>query len=606
MGNSAVSAEPKVESSLMKNLAFACFASLLLTSGCTFFQDDMGFFKEGPGLTLASARDLEAHVQYLASDRLEGRRAGTKGANDAARYLAEQMELAGLEPAGENGGWFQEFEIQMPPQPGACSLIVNQKEWRNVGTVQASASTLSMGRLVSVKYGLVLPSHGMNDYQDADVEGGIVLIRRYTMFGPKADPAMAALGNLRKKIRNAQEAGAVGVILGTHPDDVVLGGDAILDFTDVPGQMGIPVLTVSPELFLELENQCKEGQRQEAVVSATVLKSTAKTLNVLGKIPGKSEEILVVGAHYDHLGWGGEGSLAPGVHAIHHGADDNASGTAVVLELAEKRASSFVQPADTVLYALWGAEEEGLLGSQAWVNAPTVSLEKITANINMDMVGRLQRGGITVGSHGTADAFAPALVEANSFLTEVLSFEPTAEDLPGGGGSDHMSFHALNIPAIFFFSGLHSDYHKPSDEAEKLDYPRMAALVDKVALFVDVLMAAPADSFKYRKPQGKSSEDAREVRAAKVWFGSIPDYGASPPDGGMQIAGTSPGGPAEKAGLLKGDIIEKVGSIKVGDIYDFMDALADFQNGQTVDVLVLRAGISHTFPLTFFPRTTGD
>ena len=585
----------------MKHFAFACVAFLLLTSGCA-----CPACLEISSTTWSSEAGIESHVQYLASDRLEGRRAGTAKADEAAQYLAKQMELSGLEPAGDGGSWFQEFEIQMPPQPGDCSLIVNQKEWQAVGTVQASATAVCTGPLVAVEYGLVIPSHGMDDYQDADVEGSIVLVRRYTMFGPKADPAMAALGNLRKKIRNAQKAGAVGVVIGTHPDDVALGGDELLDFTDVPGRMGIPVLTVPSALFLELENKCKDGQPQEAVVSATVLKSTAKTLNVLGKISGKSDEVLVVGAHYDHLGWGGDGSLAPGVHAVHNGADDNASGTAVVLEMAAKRVSSRIQPEDTVLYALWGAEEEGLLGSQAWVDAPTVSLESITANINMDMVGRLQSGGVTVGSHVTASAFGPALDACSTLFEEELSFQPVAQDLPGGGGSDHMSFHAVNIPAIFFFSGLHSDYHKPSDDVEKLDYSRMAVLVQKVSFFADLLMEAPAESFEYQRPQEKSGEEEREVRVAKVWFGSIPDYGASPEDGGMQIAGTSPGGPAEKAGLLKGDIIKKVGSVDVGDIYDFMDALADFQNGQTIKVVVLRAETLHTLSLTFFPRTTGD
>ncbi len=558
------------------------------------------------------AGELQGHVAYLADDRLEGRRAGTGMDLEAAEYLAARLAAAGVQPAGERGSYFQEFEVDLEPSAGDCSLRWSGGDWSDVGTVKASSSASVRGQLVSAGYGLVIESHDTNDYEEYQVAGKIALVRRYTMFGPNADPAFASLGNLRTKIKGAAAAGAVAVVLGTHPEDVDKGGEAVIDFEDVPGTMPIPVVTVSPERFAQLEQACGgDGGvlAGEVELSATVKTGKAITRNVLGLIPGATDEVVVIGAHYDHLGWGGQGSLAPGVHAIHNGADDNASGTAVTLELAERFALDGEKRDRGVLVALWGAEEIGLLGSLHWVDQPTVPLDRVACNINLDMVGRLESGGITVGSHATAAAFGPGLDRADGWLQRngvELSLNRTGSESPGGGGSDHMSFHGVQIPALFFFSGLHSDYHKPSDDPEKLDYERMAGLAGAIAAMTDELANTDRGSLAWVKPVADPNAEQRTVTAARVWFGSIPDYAASPEDGGMQIAGTSPGGPAEKAGLKKGDIIKKVGDFEVVDIYDFMDSLGSFSNGDTVDVLILREGEPMTVKLTFFPRTTGD
>jgi aminopeptidase YwaD len=348
-------------------------------------------------------------------------------------------------------------------------------------------------------------------------------------------------------------------------------------------------------------------------VKADIQKQTKRARNVLALSPGTSGEMITIGAHFDHLGWGGEGSLAPGVHAIHNGADDNASGTAMVLELAEMWGANRGGPLPRergVLFCFWSAEERGLLGSDYWVENPTIPLERVLANINLDMVGRVGESKITVGSASTGDCFAPALEAMQTYYaTSEIDFKLNimSGSLPGGGGSDHMSFHKKSIPAIFFFSGLHSDYHKPSDDAEKLAYREMAILANGLAEFIGELQLVDG-GFEYHKPQAAVDEngEVRHVARANVWFGSIPDYGAEPLDGGMQLSGTSPGSPAEKAGLQGGDILKHVGDIAIFDIYDFMDGLAVFADGDTVTVKYLRDDELQTTELTFFPRPAGN
>ncbi len=552
--------------------------------------------------------EIFKHTNWLADDSLEGRRAGTPMADKAASYLAAELMLDGLEPAGEGGGWYQAFPIALASRAGSCSLSIDGQTLEGIGTLALSAEGEVSAPLASAEYGVVLESYNIDHFADVETEGKIVLLRRYTEWGPNADSTLTRLGAIRSKVRNARAAGAVGVILGTHPDDVAQGGDAVIPFTASHGTGGIPIVTVSPETFVLLETQLGK----QAVLAAELEKPTAETLNVLAMVPGKSDSVISLGAHYDHLGWGGEGSLAPGVHAIHNGADDNASGSAVLLEIAEAVAEG-PQPEHTLLFCFWGAEEEGLIGSKYWVENPTVALDKVLCNINLDMVGRLQSGGITVGSHSTASAFKPALAHAGSMsagLSEAsLQLNLTGEDLPGGGGSDHMSFHSAEIPALFFFSGLHADYHKPSDDSDKLDYPRMGTLVSATLALIDGLEGQPEQAFDWVKPAPVASHGrgGRQGAGGGVWFGSIPDYAGEEGGGsGMKLAGTVPGGPAEAAGFLKDDVLTAINDFAIQDIYDFMDSLREFKDGETVTVHFRRNGENKTLELTFFPRPSGD
>jgi hypothetical protein len=488
--------------------------------------------------------------------------------------------------------------------------MVNGNRVRDVGTVAASPNEEASGTLVSAAYGVVFPAHDLDDFAALDVSGKVVLVRRYTEYGLEASDQLQSLGNLRKKIRNASAAGAVGIILGTHPDDMAQGGEELSSFKAVQGAMPIPIITVNSEAFAALEAQC--GKDVEVLLAPKVLHETRIARNVIAAVPGTTEEWVVVGAHYDHLGFGGEGSLAPGSHKIHNGADDNASGTAMGLELAEtwgvKLAEGKVGERG-MLFCFWSGEEMGLLGSAYWVEEPTRDLRNVVGNLNLDMVGRLEAGTVTVGSAGTAAAFAPALEYSQAILDSgnvAMRWNVMAGEMAGGGGSDHMSFHKMGIPAIFFFSGIHSDYHKPSDTADKVTYEGMANLAVGLIAFLEHLETAPRSAFAYIKPEApKDAGKGRRGMADGIWFGSMPDYGAMV-ERGMLINGTSAGSPAEKAGLLAGDIIVKVGPSDIGDIYDFMESLAEFKNGQTIAVVVLRDGKPTDLSLTFFPRPSGE
>ncbi|MDA0667469.1 MAG: M28 family peptidase [Planctomycetota bacterium] len=563
----------------------------------------------GPSLAV-TAPELEGHVEWLADDAQEGRMTGSPGAYRSAEYLKDRLLLAGLQPGGTDGSWFQEFEVQMPPAAGNSKLTVNGKSVKGVSTVAASPNEEAAGVLVSAAYGVVNPAEDLDDFAALDVSGKVVLVRRYTEYGLEASEELKSLGNLRKKIRNASAAGAVGIILGTHPDDIARGGEEMTSFKAVEGAMPIPVITVNSETFASLEAQC--GKDAEVLLAPEVVQETRIARNVIAAAPGTTDEWVVVGAHYDHLGFGGEGSLAPGSHEIHNGADDNASGTAMTLELAETWGVKLMDEnagQRGMLFCFWSGEEMGLLGSAHWVDQPTLDLRNVVGNLNLDMVGRLEAGTITVGSAGTAAAFAPALDYSQAIMDSgnvAMRWNVMAGEMAGGGGSDHMSFHKMDIPAIFFFSGIHSDYHKPSDTADKVTYAGMANLAVGLIAFLEHLETAPRSDFAYLKPAAsKDAGKGRRGMADGIWFGSMPDYGAMV-ERGMLINGTSAGSPAEKAGLLAGDIIVKVGPSDIGDIYDFMDSLADFKNGQTITVVVLRDGKPTDLSLTFFPRPSGE
>jgi hypothetical protein len=316
----------------------------------------------------------------------------------------------------------------------------------------------------------------------------------------------------------------------------------------------------------------------------------------------------VIGAHYDHLGLGGEGSLAAELTGqVHNGADDNASGTATVLEMARLLAQR-PKPAGDIVFALWSGEELGLLGSEHWCAHPSIALERVRANLNLDMVGRARPPGeinakpslIVLGA-GTAGAFESWLAPAGERAGLTLEINRSAV---GTGGSDHMSFMKYKIPVLHLFTGVHSDYHKPSDDSDKVDCESMARIA---VLGLDLVARMQAEKelpWNADEPEMKKGAEERAAvasnRGFSVWFGSVPDYAFEGP--GVLLQGTSKGSPAEKAGLLAGDILLQVGDVKIDTIHDFTYALKIYKPGDVVLTRFKRGGAEETVRIALATR----
>ena len=302
--------------------------------------------------------------------------------------------------------------------------------------------------------------------------------------------------------------------------------------------------------------------------------STTTGTNVIGYIDNNAENTVVIGAHYDHLGYGGQGSLHRGEEAIHNGADDNASGVSVMLQLADRLKDSI--PGSNYLFMAFSGEELGLLGSNYFVKNPTIDLEKVNYMINLDMVGRLRPDStLSISGTGTAKRWNQTLNANNSDFNLVLKES-------GVGPSDHTSFYLQDIPVLHFFTGQHEDYHKPSDDFDKLNYDGMERITSYIYDVISDLDGSTKLTFQ------RTKNESEEVPRFKVGMGVIPDYLY---DGkGMRIDGISEGKPAQAAGLQKGDIVIQLGDSLVTDMMSYMRALSVFEKGQTTQVVVNRDG----------------
>ncbi len=302
--------------------------------------------------------------------------------------------------------------------------------------------------------------------------------------------------------------------------------------------------------------------------------STITGTNVIGYIDNKATNTIIIGAHYDHLGMGGEGSLYRDGEAIHNGADDNASGVAILLKLADSLQQ--VNTNNNYLFMAFSGEEMGLLGSNFFAKNPTIDLSTANYMLNMDMVGRLREDKtLSVSGTGTAPIWKQVLNSSNTAFKLVLQES-------GVGPSDHTSFYLQDIPVLHFFTGQHEDYHKPSDDANKLNYEGMQLITEYIFEVISELNTAEKLAFR------KTKNESEEVPRFKVALGVVPDYLF---DGkGMRIDGVSEDRPAQKAGLQKGDIVIQLGDSTVIDMMSYMRALSTFEEGNTTKVVVDRNG----------------
>jgi len=331
------------------------------------------------------------------------------------------------------------------------------------------------------------------------------------------------------------------------------------------------------------------GWKAEGQTNLTINRVAVK--NVIGVLPGRgplADETIVIGAHYDHLGRGGEGSLIPGSTEVHNGADDNASGTVALIELARRLASRAEPLPRRIVFIAFTGEERGLLGSSHYVKQPVFPLENTVAMFNMDMVGRLTDDKLTVFGSGTAKRWDDLLDREAEQHHFALSKKPE-----GFGPSDHSSFYAKQIPVLHLFTGVHNDYHRPTDDWEKINLTGIGRVVDLLEDLV-VTTAQTESRPEYVAVQGKADLKARS--GSRPYFGSIPDFSGE--QEGYAIQGVSPGSPADKAGLLGGDVIIKLGKHAVTGLDDFDLALREFSPGEQVTVTVRRDGEEQQFRLT--------
>jgi Zn-dependent M28 family amino/carboxypeptidase len=570
-----------------------------------------------PGRAGRDSLELRAFVRTLASPRWEGRGIGTAGIDSAADWIAARFRAAGLEPGGENGTWFEPFEVTTGIVAEApCRLDVGTARYALGDSLQPlgfSTNGSARARVVFAGYGITAPGYQWDDYAGLDAHDALVLV--LTQEPGEMDSTSRFDGtyntpfaDLRTKAINAREHGALGLLVvngprwhaGEPPRAPARDGEGYMASGLLAAWISEPAanaLLAPGGLDLATAQEAIERASQphslalpdSATLTVNVRRARAMTRNVVGLIPGRdSARTLVLGAHYDHLGYGGPSSLAPSVHAPHLGADDNASGVAAILAAAERlgaRARRGWKPEHTIVVASFSGEEIGLVGSEHFVGDPPRPVESVEAMVNLDMVGRLRDDKLQVMGVGTATEL-PAMVSAVNASVPDAHFDlKTSED--GYGPSDHQSFYKQNIPVLMLFTGAHADYHKPSDTWDKLHYAGLARISDFAQALVESLDARPRPTFT------KARADASPGRIAGgggygAYLGTIPNYMQT--EGGVLLDGVREGGPAEKAGLRANDVIVRFDGLRVDNIYDYTFGLRTRKPGQEVHITVKRGG----------------
>lgn len=575
-----------------------------------------------------TAQQYLQDVKFLASKQMRGRGDGTPQLDKAASFIAQQFQSAGLQPVVK-GSYFQDFPVTLQSKLGGG----NQMTVTNGGARQTlrpradfqpfsfSSSETVTGPVVFVGYGISAEEYRYDDYAGVDVKDKIVLLlrhepREFDDKSPFEGRVYTQHAQFANKAINARLHGAKGVLLVNDAANHTGDADELEKFGEAagPGDVGLPfvqiriaaadeLLRASGKTVKNLQEEIDHDLKPHSLPlagSATVLlqtdlERTVKTVhNVAGYLPGSTEEYVVIGAHYDHLGLGEQFSMAPSrAGTVHPGADDNASGTAGVIELARYFGQQPKQRRG-ILFLAFAGEELGLLGSSYWVNHPVLDLKNAVSMINMDMIGRIRDGKVFVGGAATGSTLKQTL----DAVASPFGFHLNTDEQPVYGSSDHTSFVTKQIPVLFFFSGLHSDYHKPSDTWDKIDARQSARLLDLVAAVTERLRADEARPQFVRvaetsaNPHG-GGDVAREGQSANSsksgygpYFGSIPDFAEVPK--GIRFADVREGSPAAKAGLKGGDIMVEFDGKEVRNLYDFTYLLRSKKAGDRVHVKVLR------------------
>ena len=548
----------------------------------------------------ALTRGLEgslAHVRYLADDALEGRAVGSGGARCAADYLVSHFASLGLEPGGPQGSWFQTFEIRRGAELGPQNRLVVEGRAYELGDEWVPLGFSATGSLErELVYGghlLSSPGNPADEFARIDISDRLVVVE---WGDPDAPHGVSLRGDPHFKATVAAGRGAAGILV-LAPQGMAL--PALDDETRA--QLAIPAAMVSGALAESVREALVDGA--DALLETDVRVTTGEARNVVAVVPGASptlaDEHIVVGAHYDHLGLGGEGSLAPDETAVHNGADDNASGTAALIEIA-RRLTAGPRPDRSVMLIAFTGEERGLWGSAHFVDQPTVPLEDVVAMLNLDMVGRVVDDQVTVFGFGTAAEWDQVVDAANAAISDPLRIAKAPD---GYGPSDHASFYGKGIPVLHLFSNTHEDYHRPSDDWEKINVDGLERVVELTAGIASRLAAdGPArvalTPIRQERPAAPTSSSSSSGYGP--YLGTIPDM--TPRDSGLRLTGVREGSPAAEAGLRPGDVVVEFDGNPIADIYAYTYALQARQAGDVVEIVVERDGERVTVHATLGER----
>jgi aminopeptidase YwaD len=586
--------------------ALAAFLLPTLTPGSSTLSAQTQASCPNPAPLIGELEGAMAHVRYLADDALEGRGTGTRGARCAADYIAGYFQALGLEGAGPDGSYFQTFQVQLGSilgqenhlQVGGRALELAQS-WIPFGF---AASGSASGDLIYGGPGVSMPGTEMDRFAHLDIEGKIVVVEG---ANPHGSGSGSVAGDPHHKAAIAAGRGASAIIILLEEGR----GLPAPELEERPA-VKIPALAISGDLAEAVRDAAKGEEAAE--LSATVEPRMVEVRNVVAMIPGTAsdEEVVIIGAHYDHLGNGGDGSLAPDSEDVHNGADDNASGTAALMEVAQELATSPTRPSRTILFMAFTAEEKGLWGSGHYVNNPLLPMENTVAMMNMDMVGRLRENTLTVYGTGTAEEFPSLLDEVNASQPQPFVLNSIAD---GYGASDHSSFYGASVPVLMLFTNTHADYHTPADDWELIEVDGL----DRISEFASDLtrdlagsVRAEAVALTYQAGAGNphgamaaaadDEEGGPPSRGYGAYMGTIPDM--TPQDYGVRITGTREGSPADKAGLQGGDVLVEFGGHEITDLYAYTYALREFKPGDEIVVVVIRDGERMSFTATLTSR----
>ncbi len=554
-----------------------------------------------------TAEELTAHVEFLASDSLKGRYPGTPEDIVTARYIANEFKKAGLQWITADG--LQDYEIVTFIEAGDSNMLTfngySFEHGKDFTPASFSSNADVTSEVIFCGYGFDINQEDLkwDDFTGIDVTGKWVMVLRGNPEPDKSTSIFDIYSNDRDKAMVARDLGAAGILFVSGP--LFDPDDELMTLRSRESQTGIPaihikrevadrMLKVSGQTIEHLEKELNAKRRPRSFLtgvtieaSANVIPHKVKTYNVIAVIEGsdavKKEQYIILGAHYDHLGFGGPGSSSRlrDSSAIHYGADDNASGVTGIIEIAERFASSGQQPDRSLLFIAFGGEELGLLGSRFFTENPLVPLEKVSLMMNLDMIGRMRDKHLQVSGTGTSAESEGILQYFAAADSIQLMMSPE-----GFGASDHSSFYGKNIPVLFLTTGVHADYHTPGDSPDKLNYADMVLVADFAYDLIDSI--ARLDSMLTFREAGPRSMPSGRYRAGKVALGIMPDITSTDDTEGMRVEFVTPGKPADLGGMKKGDIILTIDGKPVNNVYDYMFRLQKINRGQLIIVTVRR------------------